>query len=80
MSVLENKVNKSDRFGCFVCPQLRVGNSYRFNCGFVFEVPENKQLGGSETFYCENCKYDTHRDVNGARNILLKYMNIFPFH
>ena len=45
------------------------------NCGI-----RNKQLGGNETFYCEKCNFETHRDINGARNILLKYMNIFPFH
>jgi IS605 OrfB family transposase len=44
------------------------------NCGV-----KNKQLGGNETFYCDKCKYETHRDVNGARNIMLKYLNIFPF-
>jgi transposase len=40
---------------------------------------KNKTLGGNETFYCQNCNYETHRDINGVRNILLKYLNVFPF-
>jgi putative transposase len=39
----------------------------------------NKNLGSSETFRCDTCTYETHRDVNGARNILLKSRNMFPF-
>ena len=38
----------------------------------------NMELGGKEIFYCNNCKYTTDRDVNGARNILRKYLKDFP--
>ena len=44
------------------------------NCGV-----KNNKLGGNETFFCENCQFKTHRDVNGARNILAKYLELFPF-
>ncbi|XP_045186055.2 uncharacterized protein LOC123544064 [Mercenaria mercenaria] len=44
------------------------------NCGV-----KNNKLGGKETFICESCNYKTHRDVNGARNILCKYLKLFPF-
>ena len=40
---------------------------------------QNKKLGGSETFVCNSCGYETHRDINGARNILLKTLKMFPF-
>ena len=47
---------------------------------FTYQCGErNKQLGGNETFYCKKCEYETHRDVNVTRNILLKYFNIFHF-
>ena len=39
----------------------------------------NKTLGSSETFICKSCQYETHRDINGARNILLKTLKTFPF-
>ena len=39
----------------------------------------NKNLGASETFVCNSCGYETHRDINGARNILLKTLKMFPF-
>lgn len=40
---------------------------------------KNKQLGSKETFNCNSCDYETHRDINGARNILLKTLKMFPF-
>ena len=46
-------------------------------CGVCGEINEN--LEKSETFFCDQCKYNTHRDVNGARNILLKSLHMFPF-
>ena len=39
----------------------------------------NQFLKGKKFFVCSNCSYQTHRDVNGAWNILLKWMNMFPF-
>ena len=39
----------------------------------------NKLLKGKKVFVCSKCPYQTHRDVNGARNILLKWLNMFPF-
>lgn len=39
---------------------------------------QNKNLGGAEHFDCRNCGYSTHRDINGARNILRKALGTFP--
>lgn len=40
---------------------------------------KNETLGGSDRFICKSCDYETDRDVNGARNIMLKYLELFPF-
>lgn len=33
---------------------------------------DNKKLGGAHVFDCKQCKLSIGRDVNGARNILIK--------
>jgi putative transposase len=38
-------------------------------CGCI-----NQKLGGSEVFKCNQCDYRIDRDINGARNILLRYL------
>ena len=40
-------------------------------CGFVHE-----KLGGNKTFKCPSCHVSLDRDVNGARNILLRYLTL----
>ncbi|CAG8769911.1 13679_t:CDS:2, partial [Racocetra persica] len=42
--------------------------TYRF-CGYV-----NHKLGGSKVFCCPKCKTELDRNINGARNILLRYL------
>ena len=32
-------------------------------------------LGGNKTYHCDLCGYECDRDINAARNILIKYMN-----
>lgn len=41
------------------------------SCGHIHE-----KLGGNKTFKCPNCHAVFGRDVNGARNIFLKHVNI----
>lgn len=41
------------------------------HCGFVHE-----KLGGNKTFKCPSCRVSLDRDVNGARNIFLRYMTL----
>ena len=36
----------------------------------------NQKLGSSKTFVCPSCPYEGDRDVNAARNILLRYLTI----
>jgi putative transposase len=40
-------------------------------CGFVHE-----KLGGNKRFKCPSCHVSLNRDVNGARNIFLRYMTL----
>ena len=42
------------------------------NCGWL-----NHNLGANKTFECEKCKVVIDRDVNAAKNILLKNWNIY---
>jgi len=38
-------------------------------CGNCFTI--NNSLGGSREFNCSNCGLNIHRDINGARNIMI---------
>ena len=38
-------------------------------CGWL-----NDKLGGSEVFKCSHCSYTTDRDINGARNIFVRWL------
>ena len=42
-------------------------------CGVCGKL--NKKLGGSKTFNCPSCDIKIDRDINGARNILIKYFS-----
>jgi putative transposase len=44
-------------------------------CGCCGEI--NVKLGGAKTFRCKKCGYVADRDINGARNILLRYLSLF---
>jgi transposase len=35
----------------------------------------NDKLGGGEIFKCKKCGYKEDRDVNGARNVMLKCLS-----
>ena len=39
------------------------------SCGYI-----HKKLGGSKVFSCPQCKTKLDRDINSARNILLRYL------
>ena len=40
-------------------------------CGHV-----HRKLGGSKVFRCPSCAAELDRDINGARNILLRYLTL----
>lgn len=64
-------LSKGEELGCKVVVQ---DESYTSKtCGGCGEL--NNTLGSSKDFSCESCEYACDRDVNGARNILLKSMN-----
>lgn len=39
------------------------------NCGYI-----KNNLGANKIFECDKCKKIFDRDINGARNIYLKYL------
>lgn len=64
--------HKCDEYGC----QLEIVNEYNTSkcctkCGFLSDNYIHRHK------HCPKCKYDINRDVNGARNILLKNHNLF---
>ena len=43
-------------------------------CGCCGEI--NDKLGGNKVFRCKKCPYVADRDINAARNILLRYLSL----
>jgi putative transposase len=41
-------------------------------CGVI-----NNSLGGNKTFTCKSCGFKADRDINGARNIMLRYLSLY---
>jgi transposase len=41
-------------------------------CGCCGDI--HQTLGGNKVFHCKSCGWTIDRDINGARNILLKYL------
>ena len=62
--------SKSKRFDAFVIPCEEHYTSK--GCGNCGEI--NNELGDSKEFECPKCKFKSDRDINAARNILLKYI------
>lgn len=44
-------------------------------CGCCGEI--NQTLGGSKVFKCKKCGFKADRDINGARNIMLRYLSLY---
>jgi putative transposase len=67
-TVLEKMKEKSRRYGSKI---LIVGERYTSKtcgrCGLI-----NRELKGEETYKCNKCGLVIDRDINGARNILLR--------
>ena len=62
--------HKSEICGCIFVEQ---DESYTSKtCGACGEL--NHKLGGNKTFACDKCRFTIDRDVNGARNIMMKAM------
>ena len=64
----ERLKHKCDEFGIIL---KMVNESYTSKtCGSCGKI--NNNLNGSKLFKCPNCKIEMDRDINGARNIMLK--------
>jgi putative transposase len=58
------------------CKVLIVTEEYTSKtCGVCGHI--HQKLGGSKVFKCPSCRGVTDRDVNGARNILIKFLTEF---
>jgi putative transposase len=58
------------------CKVIIVDESYTSKtCGFCGHI--HTKLGGNKVFKCPQCGVKLDRDVNGARNILLKFLTEF---
>jgi putative transposase len=70
----ERLINKSREYNCEV---VVCNESYTsMTCSKCGE--ENKTLGSQRVFKCKNCKVKIGRDLNGARNILLRALVVSP--
>ncbi|RHZ77223.1 hypothetical protein Glove_184g52 [Diversispora epigaea] len=65
---LINKAREHPWCQIVVCTEEYTSKTCGF-CGYIHE-----KLGGSKEFCCPQCKTKIDRDINGARNILLKYL------
>ena len=65
-------INKSREFPS--CKVILVTEEYTSKtCGSCGEI--NETLGSSKEFKCPSCDYTADRDINAARNILLKFIS-----
>jgi putative transposase len=55
----------------FLLPFIFATSKTCGNCGNI-----KQDLGASKVYKCSECKKKMYRDVNGARNILLKNINL----
>jgi IS605 OrfB family transposase len=70
-SFTQRLISKAEEFGCKV---VITDESYTSKtCGGCGEL--NDSLGSKKVFTCENCPYKVDRDINGARNIMIKYLS-----
>jgi len=67
---LLQKSNMYNGMSVVVCDEAYTSKT----CGHCGEL--STTLGGSKVFKCTTCASEFDRDVNGARNILLRYMTI----
>jgi transposase len=68
---LECLLQKSRKYPC--CQVIVVSEAYTcITCGMCGQT--DSKLGGRKIFYCSHYKMRCDRDVNGARNILLRFL------
>ena len=67
---LVNKTRECCSTQVIVCDEAYTSKT----CGQCGKLHE--KLGGNKTFHCPHCGVTMDRDVNGARNILLRYLTL----
>ena len=68
LSLLIHKAREYPWCRVVICTEEYTSKTCGF-CGYI-----HKKLGGSKVFCCPQCKTNLDRDINGARNILLRYL------
>ncbi len=67
---LQSRIQSSDSKRLWIVNEAYTSKT----CGSCGHIHDN--LGGNKTYKCPNCNIVLGRDVNGARNIFLKHVNI----
>ena len=67
---LVNKTREYRNSQVIICDEAYTSKT----CGCCGQLHE--KLGGSKTFRCPHCGVVMDRDMNGARNILLRYLTL----
>ena len=58
------------------CKVLIVDEAYTSKtCGMCGHI--HQSLGGNKVFRCPHCSFEIDRNVNGARNILLRFLTLY---
>jgi len=68
--MLINKAALSSSCQVIICDEHYTSKT----CGSCGELHHN--LGKNKTFICPHCHYEADRDINAARNILLRYLSL----
>jgi predicted GIY-YIG superfamily endonuclease len=65
------KVQSCQKEKCLLCPHIKSGNKFQFNCGFVFEVKEEKlNCNSTDVIYvlkCSTCGAEYIGETENAR-------------
>jgi len=70
----QHLIDKSNEYGCIVKVITEEDTSCTCsNCGHKSNIYNKRQKE------CENCKYKIDRDLNGAKNILIKNLKVFNY-
>ena len=67
---LVNKTREYRSSQVIICDEAYTSKT----CGRCGKLHE--RLGGSKIFHCPHCRVTMNRDINGARNILLRYLTL----
>lgn len=71
--VLKNKIKQYPHCVLYICDEHFTTKTCG-SCGFI-----HNDIGKSKLFVCPKCNYTAGRDVNAARNVLLRFLTLEAF-